>query len=265
MTTPFPRCARRAAGALALGGLLALTGCASDPPASPQPDAKAQARTRYDIGVDHLKNGRSALAIRELQAADALDPNDAYIQHALGEAYRQRGLLPNAITCLQRAVELKPDFQGAVLSLSAAYIQAERYPEAIDVASKLVDDPTFGAPWQPLTNIGWAYYRLGQMDQARAAYERAIDYRPTFWRAVLNLGILEADQGNRDRALALFQEVLDEHPGPFAEAEVNYRIAEIYMAQGRNDQALVHLTAVTENKASGVWGRRSEEVLKVLR
>lgn len=259
------RLGRRAAGALGLVALLA-TGCASPSgPGEKKPDPKAQARTRYDLGVDHLRNGRPPLAIRELTAADRLDPNDPYIKHALGEAYRQRGLLPNAIAELERALVLKPDFQGAALSLSAAYLQAERYDDAIVVARRLVDDPTFGAPWQPLTNIGAAEYKLGRVTDARLAYQQAIEFRPTYWRALLGLGILEAEQGDRARALELYRSVLDQRPGPNADAEVNFRIGEIYVAQGRNEQAVAHLTAAVENKASGEWGKRSEEVLKVLR
>jgi len=268
MTSPNlhpARGARRAASALGLIALLA-AGCAGPSgPTETKPDPKNQARTRYDLGVDHLRNGRPPLAIRELTAADQLNPNDPYTKHALGEAYRQRGLLPNAIEQLERALVLKPDFQGAALSLSAAYIQSERYDDAIVVARRLVDDPTFGAPWQPLTNIGGAQYKLGRVAEARDAYEQAIDFRPTYWRALLGLGILEAEQGNRARALELYRAVLDQRPGPYADAEVNFRIGEIYVAEGRNEQAVAHLTAAAENKASGEWGKRSEEVLKVLR
>jgi len=260
-----PRGTRRALGALALGALLA-AGCGTPSgPEEPKPDPKVQARTRYDLGVDHLNSGRPPMAIRELRFADQLMPDDPYVKHALGVAYWRGGHLPEAIDELERAVVLKPDFQGATLSLSAVYVQAERYDDAIRTAQKLVDDPTFGAPWQPLTNIGWAYYKKGQVAEARAAYQQAIDFRPTFWRALLNLGILEAEQGDRDRALALFRGVLDQRPGPYADAEVNFRIGEIYAARGENDQAVAHLTAAAENKASGEWGKRSEEALKVLR
>jgi tetratricopeptide (TPR) repeat protein len=254
-----------AISALALGALFAL-GCGTpEGPQEAKPDPKVQARTRFDLGVDHLNNGRPPMAIRELRFADELAPNDPYVKHALGIAYWQVGRLPEAIAELQRAVELKPDFQGAALSLSAVYIQAERYDDAIRTAQKLVDDPTFGAPWQALTNIGWAYYKKGQYADARTAYQQAIDFRPTFWRALLDLGILEAEQGDRDRALALFRGALDQRPGPNAEAEVNFRIGEIYAARGDNDQAVAHLTAAAENEAGGEWGKRSEEALKVLR
>lgn len=259
------RGARAAVGALCLAGLLAV-GCGStEGPKEAKLDPKKQAETRYNLGVDYLAKGQPPMAIRELRYADQLAPDDAYIKHALGEAYRRGGHLDDSIEQLERAVELKPDFQGAALSLSAVYVQAERYDDAIRVAQKLVDDPTFGAPWQPLTNIGWAHYKLGRVAEARAAYQQAIEFRPTFWRALLNLGILEAEQGDRDRALALFRAVLDQRPGPYADAEVNFRIGEIYVARGENDQAVAHLTAAVENKASGEWGKRSEEVLKVLR
>jgi tetratricopeptide (TPR) repeat protein len=81
----------------------------------------------------------------------------------------------------------------------------------------------------------------------------------------LNLGILEADQGNRRQAIALFEQVLSLRPGPSAEAEVNYRLGEIYASLGERERAVGHLTAAVEKAPNGPWGRKSEESLKRLR
>lgn len=257
--------ARRAVLALGLGTLLAL-GCASSEGPKPEaPDPAMQARARYDLGVDYLRKGNAALAIRELMQADRLQPNDPYVKQALGEAYFQRGIVPEAIAELERAHALKPDFHGATLTLAQVYIVTGRYDDAIACARQLVEDPTFGAPWQALRYVGFAEYKRGRIPEARTAFEQALELRPSFWRALLDLGILEAEQGERDRALALFQMVLSQRPGPLADAEVNFRIGEILVARGENQQAVAHLTAAVENKASGEWGRRSEEALKILR
>jgi hypothetical protein len=54
-------------------------------------------------------------------------------------------------------------------------------------------------------------------------------------------------------------------PGPSVAAEANYRIAEIYIALGQRNQAMGHLTTAQAKAPEGIWGRRSEEYLKLLR
>jgi Tfp pilus assembly protein PilF len=245
--------------------LVAPLGCASTKGVDDPTSTVAQARSHYDIGLDHLRQQRVALAVRELLLAEKLNPRDPYVHLALAEAYRRRGLLEQARTELNESLAIDPALQSARLNLAAVLIQMERYPESISEGRKLVDDPTFPAPWQALVNIGWAQYRLGQRAEAQASFELALEYQPDFWRAMLNLGILAADGGDRARALARFHEVLAQRPGRFAEAEVNYRIAEIHVAQGDREQALEHLTTVVTNGRSGEWTKRSEEMLALLR
>ncbi len=240
-------------------------GCASTRGVDEATSNAAQARSHYDLGLDHLRNQRVALAVRELLTAKSLNPRDAYVHLALAEAYRRRGLVDQARLELNESLVIDPSLQSARLNLAAVLIQMERYPEAIIEARRLVDDPTFPAPWQALLNIGWAQYRMGQRAEAQASFELALEYRPDFWRAMLNLGILAAEGGDRARALAHFRDVLAQRPGRFAEAEVNYRIAEIHVAQGEREQALEHLAAVVSNGRSGEWTKRSEEMLALLR
>jgi Tfp pilus assembly protein PilF len=214
--------------------------------------------------VNHLGAGRIAYAIREFQAAEKLNPKDPWTQHGLAEAFRRRGMYAEAEQHLKNAIRLEPGFQAARLNLSALYIQMERYPEAIAQAQMLMADPTFPAPWQALSNIGFAQMRLGQRQEARASLAHALEFEPDFWRASLNLGILEAEEGNDEQAIALFQRVLASKPGGSAAAEANYRIAEIHSSRGRRAQAVAHLTAAVGSKPSGEWGKRSEEALKLL-
>jgi Tfp pilus assembly protein PilF len=50
-----------------------------------------QAMARRDLGLDHLKKGKNALALRELKFADELNPNDPETLLWLGEGYRRQG------------------------------------------------------------------------------------------------------------------------------------------------------------------------------
>jgi tetratricopeptide (TPR) repeat protein len=226
---------------------------------------ESRARAHQSVGANHLREGRVALAIRELRASEELNPGDRWTQLTLAEAYRQKGLNADAETHLKKALEIDPAFQDARLTLSGLYIQLARYPEAIAEAQVLIDDPTFPQPWTALTNKGWALAQLKRRDEAREALTTAIDYNQRYWRAHLNLGILDSEESKRIDAIERFERVLELSPGPLGTAEANYRIAEIYVSLGNRKQALEHLVAASSQRPSGSWGKRSEDYLKRLR
>ena len=240
-------------------------GCvtAPDPELGFQQDKKA--RAHYNAGVEQMRQGKLALAVREFRVALQISPRDPWIHWALAEAYRQKGRLDDAESHLLTALEVRPDFQQARLNLSALYVEMGRYEEAIELADQLLDDPTFPVPWKALTNRGWAEYELGHHEIARENFEAALEYHEKHWRSFLALGILDEEAGDRIGALERFEQVIALEPGSLAEAEANYRIGEIYISLGNRVRALQHLTAVTAKEPNGQWGKRSEDYLKRLR
>jgi type IV pilus assembly protein PilF len=250
---------------LALAALLAGTaGCASDPPRKGGDDA-AKAKSRLDIGADHLKSGRNALALREFMAAEQLNPGDPRVHYALGEAYLAQGKMADSELHYRRAVEIDPQHHDAWLSLSALLIVEKRYAEATAICRELIDDPTYPTPWRALANAGFAEFQLGHLAEARDLLQRAREYNENYWPASLSLAQLEVQEGRRLDALHLLQSALEIQPGPNVEAELNYRIAEIYVSLGRREEAMGHLTTAVARAPRGVWGKRSEEYLQLLK
>src|SRR5688572_7493909 len=144
-------------------------GCAStgrDEPAPLSAADQSRARAHQSVGANHLREGRLALAIRELRASEELNPGDKWTQLTLAEAYRRKGLDEDAERHLRAALEIDPAFQDARLTLSGLYILTERYEQAVAEAQILIDDPTFPQPWTAYTNKGWALAKLGRVPEA---------------------------------------------------------------------------------------------------
>jgi type IV pilus assembly protein PilF len=240
-------------------------GCATSPDFQTEMAQDRKARAHYNAGVDYMRQGKLALAIRELDAAIGVTPRDPWIHWAIAEAYREKGRLDDSESHLLTALEIRPGFQQAKLNLSALYVQMGRYQEAIALADQLLEDATFPVPWKALTNRGWAQYKLGQSEAARKSFEEALEYNEKHWRSFLALGILDAESGQRIEALEQFERVIELEPGPLAEAEANYRIGEIYVSLGNRERAVQYLTAATEKEPNGQWGKRSEDYLRRLR
>ncbi len=244
---------------------LLASGCATSGTRAEQEANAKMARSHYDIGVDHVLNGRIEMGLREYLAAAALNPRNAEYQHALGMAYVQKEHYLEAENHLRRALEIAPGYHDARFNLSGLLLGRQRFEEARGEAERLYADPTFPEPWRALSNRGWAEYQLGRVDQARATFALARKFNPVYWPALLNLGILESEQGNRPEAIQFYEAVLAQRPGPGAEAEVNFRLGEIYVSLGKRSRAVEHLTAAVVKAPSGRWGKKSEEALKLLR
>lgn len=241
------------------------TGCATPGPDLEHETRLKQAKSHFNLGVDYLRTERVALGLRELLIAENYDPKDARIQYAIADAYLMRGKYEEAESHYRRVLELSPTFHEARLNLAALYSQLSRYEECLVESRLLAEDATFPAPWRALANQGWAELRLGRIEAARRSLELAREYNSTYWPTLLNLGILEMEQGNRLEAIALFQEVLEQQPNSEARAEANYRIGEIYVALGKRERAVAHLKAAVADTPGARWGVKSEEYLKLLR
>lgn len=252
------------ATALTALALCFAAGCATT---SPETNAEHQrkARGHYEMAMNHMREGRTGIAITELENARKLDPNDPWTELALGEAFRLKARNEDAERHLKRAIDLRPDFHAARLNLAALYVQMGRYDDAIELTQDLLADPTFPVPWKALTNQGYAYYKLGKRAEARAALENAIQYHEGYWPALLDLAILDADEGRQLEALECLERVLAQKPGALASAETNYRMAVAYLSLGNRDKAVHHLSVAIETRPSGEWGKRSADYLKRLR
>jgi len=241
--------------------VLTFVGCVSAPPTDRPASLVDQAEARRNVGIDHVLNGRIAFGIRDLRYAIGIVPDDAYSHLWLGEAYRQRRLFDDAIAETKKAIELDPDLHEARLNLSVLYLQMERYEDAIEQCDVLIADATFASPWRAATNRGWAALKLHRYDEARESFNQALDFNIKHWPAVLNLGILAQAEGHWVESLRYYLEVLKRAPGPNAQAEANYRIAESYVRLGQRERALDHLTKAIQLTPDGMWGRQSREYL----
>jgi len=257
-----------------LGTLLALVlllpACWTTTSSTPEVDPVALAAAIRDIGLDQLDQGNYAMAIRKLQEAQAMNSDDPLTYFGLGEAFRSKGLVAQAEANLLRSLEISPDphapnYQRAVLTLAAVYIQQERYSEAEEQCQILIDDPTYSAPWIALTNRGWAQYKSGRLQAARESYREALEFRSDDPLAHFNLGILSQDQSRWLDAIRAFERAVKAPgmPSNFL-AEVHFRMGEIYMTLGEKAEALEHFGIALEEAPEGQWGEKSRAYLEIL-
>jgi serine/threonine protein kinase/Flp pilus assembly protein TadD len=112
-------------------------------------------------------------AARLYSAAAALRPRSPYIANRLGATLNFIGAHREAITELSRAIELKPDYAGAIANRGFAYVKLKEPGMAVQDLSRALE---LGYDFRDIRfQRGLAYTRLRQWDKASADFSKGID------------------------------------------------------------------------------------------
>ena len=161
--------------------------------------------------------GRLEEAIKNLQHALSLAPDDLEIVYNLGNAYAEHHQYEGAATCYRRILHDYPqdeDFKQALCHAlqglgnehqqTGQYAKAESaYQEAIRIISN--DAALY-------YNLGNAQRELGKPADAAQAYLKAIQHSPKDADAYNNLGNVQRELGDLAAAIASYQKALDINP-----------------------------------------------------
>ena len=127
-----------------------------------------------------------------------------------------QGQVEPAVRSLDLAHQLQPDNPDAAHNLSSAYILRGRFKKAIPLLEKLVADYPDNAHYH--LNLGAAY--LGnpvlatseQQLQAIASFERALALNPALPNAAYNIGLIYRDREEKAQARHWFNRALQTNP-----------------------------------------------------
>src|SRR5262249_34246943 len=130
----------------------------------------------------------------------ATSPNYSAAYYNLGNAFKKKGALDQAIAAYRDAIRFQPDFMEAH------------------------------------NNLGSALYRKGMLDEAIRAFQEALRLKPGYAPAYISLGALLCDgKHDYEGAIAAFKEAIRLKPG-YAEAHFNLGVA--FGGKGALDDAI---------------------------
>lgn len=155
---------------------------------------------------------RDEEALELVDAALALNPQNAEAYNVQAMAYSNLGMYEASLASSDKAIKLKPDFAVAYNHKGNALYYMERYQEAIenyDLAIKY-DAELFNA----YNSKGNALYALGKYEDSIKSYDKALELEPYNATAYYNKGSSLYVLGRFEEAIQCFDQNIELDPNP---------------------------------------------------
>jgi Tfp pilus assembly protein PilF len=187
------------------------------------------AAERNSTGAKLLQEGKAEAAIAEFQKARDLDPQYLPARLNLAYAYERAGIIDEAISEYQTAIELQPE--------------------------------NFFAH----NNLGVLYDKRGRYDQAIAAFHRALQSEPGNSMALRNLETAKKNKAIVEERDAQIQQAKREAETKQNDPRAAYKVARLYAAYGKKDQALEWLSKALKQGYRDLEDVRTDAAFKEMR
>ncbi|XP_063719129.1 UDP-N-acetylglucosamine--peptide N-acetylglucosaminyltransferase 110 kDa subunit-like [Symsagittifera roscoffensis] len=154
----------------------------------------------------HFQCKRLDLSAKYSLEAIRKNPSLAEAYSNLGNVFKERGQIGEALQNYKHAINLKPDFIDGYINLAAALVSAGDMEGAVHAyLSALQCNPELYAVRSDLGNLLKA---LGRLDEAKHCYLKAIETKPDFAVAWSNLGCVFNAQGEIWLAIHHFEKAV---------------------------------------------------------
>lgn len=190
----LPRTPLRLAALAAVAALACAHGASSK-------DRRAS-EIHHDLGAEALRAGRFPDALREFDAALAIDADFA-------EAHRGRGIvfdlgfgrLGEAEKAYRRAVAARPGFSEAHNDLGQLLARTGRWDEAIREFDAALENMLYKEPYVARCNKGLAMHRMGRRDEGLAEMRACLAVAPAYCKGRRELGRVLLEEKRMREAL----------------------------------------------------------------
>lgn len=228
------------------------------------------ATTTRDLGEKYMLDGNYPKAIEELVKAEKLNPKDPITHNYLGLSFRARAnnthnptskknFIELSVSHYKKALELKPDYSIARNNLGNAYMDLEKWDEAIDCYKEVLRDLVYRPPYFPLSNLGWAYYNKKEYEMAERYYLDALNLEPRFLLAMLGLGRTYIAMGRTSDATGVLEKAAETYPNT---PEIYLDLADAYKTSRNTQKALAAYRKVIELAPKSVMAYKADKEIK---
>ena len=163
-------------------------------------------------------------------------PKNYLAYNDLGTLLLHHHQLEAAIVELQKAIQLKPDFENSYVSAGSAYMMMNRIDDAISYYLKALQiHPDSAEDW---SNLATALHKQGKNDEAITDYKKAAALKPNSPDMQFNLGYVFASNEDWPNAMTYYREAIRLRPN---DAKFHNNLAVALIRSGMSDEALAEL------------------------
>ncbi len=195
----------------AIAAILVVSGCVSTTTGPPEPkaDQSDAAELNYQLGARYYRNGDYDLARDRLELALEQDPKNGLAWSALGLTYEALGNIRLAEDAYDNAVRVAPRDYKIQENYAVFLCRQERFDDARKYFDKAIKAPTNDYAEQTYTNAGVCMMQEPDHVAAEGYLRAALERRPNYGEALLQMSVLSYETGDVLRARAFLQRYLD--------------------------------------------------------
>jgi len=186
---------------------------------------KAQAEASRNLGEAYLREGKYSTALRELLKAEALAPDDYFLQSDLGLAYLYKGDPDKAVYHFKKSLAIKNDYGPARNNLGNAYAAKKEWDKAIEQYEIVISNLLYATPQFPFSNLGFAYYYKKEYQRSEINFRKALEITPDFPRALYGLARTYIASEKTAQAVETLEFAVEKHP---ENSSLHFELAEAY-------------------------------------
>lgn len=161
-------------------------------------------------GVFLFQQGDYRSARESFQAALDLKLDDPALLYNLGQCYDRVGGDTKAERYYNDCLQRTPNHVACRHALAALLLRQGRQGDAVRVVGQWMESEPKSA--DPYALDGWLWHQKGDLPRAQGRLQQALDIDPHNVRALTELGVVYEEMKRPDRALVLYERVLETAP-----------------------------------------------------
>ena len=157
-------------------------------------------QSHVDAGMEYLAKGDSENALRHLKNAYEIDPKSPVVQNGLAVAFQMSGENELAEKHYKAALRADSKMTMAHNNYGVFLYRQGRYPEACKQMRLVIKDTLYDGRTNAFLNLGQCELKLGNLEVAEEAFERALAMNRMNPPPMLELADINMQQGEYVKA-----------------------------------------------------------------
>jgi type IV pilus assembly protein PilF len=171
-------------------------------------NAQNAAIANTQLGSAYMNQGNLALAKDKLDRALAQDPSNPEVHSVRGMLFDKMGMPKDADAEFRTALRLAPKDPNVINNYAVFLCQRGRTDEGVKLFEEAATNALYSTPEAAYTNAGVCLRSAKRDDQARAQFVKALQIKPNFVDAVVQLAELDMQHNDLPQARALIDAYL---------------------------------------------------------